>query len=175
MPKGIGLSGLFQGRLLRAVLISGIILSALISIPLGILSVVSFIRSGVYREEDSAPDQGESPDPAGSWTRSLGEFDALLAAGTDPDQLNRILNRLEKRTIGVESRLSVLKRRRELSGRTPRFLDAYRNAAQKAADAFPYSRPLAALAAAALIQDSPMTEALAGELEKFTPLLDDGA
>lgn len=124
------------------------------------------MRSGLYRGEEAG---------GGSWRGSLAEFDALAAAGADPDLLERILNRLEKQAEGVESRLSLLKRRRELSGRAPRFLNAYRDAARKAADDFPYSRPLAALAAAALIHDSPMTGALAEELRKYTPLLEDGA
>jgi tetratricopeptide (TPR) repeat protein len=127
---------------------------------------MSFIRSGLYREEDPR---------TVSWSRSLGEFDALAGAGADPDQLERILNRLEKRAEGVESRLSLLKRRRALSGRGSRFLNAYRDAARKAADDFPYSRPLAALAAAALVHDSPMIGIPAEELRKRILLLEDGA
>jgi tetratricopeptide (TPR) repeat protein len=156
----------FQG-LLRTVFFSGLILSFLISVPLAVFSVLSVIRSAPQKEGAGAP--------ADPWAKSRWEFDALMAGNADPDQLDRTIGHIEKKAEGIEARLSVLKRRRELSKRAPRFTGNYRNAALKAADAFPYSQPLAALAAAALIRNAPITGALTEELEKRTALLRDAS
>jgi hypothetical protein len=51
----------------------------------------------------------------------------------------------------VEAWLSVLKRRRDLAFRSSLFLPGYREAAGRAARAFPWSQPIAALAAEALL------------------------
>jgi hypothetical protein len=156
----------FQG-LLRAVFFSGLILSFLISVPLAVSSILSVIRSVPQKERTGAP--------ADPWAKSLWEFDALMAENADPDQLDRILGRIEKKAEGVEARLSVLKRRRELSKRVPRFTGNYRAAALKAAGAFPYSQPLAALAVAALIRNTPITGINTEELEKRAALLHDAS
>jgi tetratricopeptide (TPR) repeat protein len=66
-----------------------------------------------------------------------------------------MLDKLEKNARGVETRLTDLKRRRNLALRAPRFLDQYRESAVKAVATFPYSEPLAAVAAAALLYNSP--------------------
>ncbi|GHT91270.1 hypothetical protein FACS1894140_1540 [Spirochaetia bacterium] len=92
--------------------------------------------------------------------RLLREYDASLEgfAGvlpSEPKFLNRKLDKLEKKTRGVETWLSVLKRRRNLALLDPRFLDQYRDAAVRAAAAFPYSDPLAAVATGALLRDVP--------------------
>jgi tetratricopeptide (TPR) repeat protein len=62
------------------------------------------------------------------------------------------LEDLEKEALGVESQLSVLKRRRALAREDPRFRGAYAEAAYRAAELFPLSEPLAAVAAEALVQ-----------------------
>jgi tetratricopeptide (TPR) repeat protein len=89
----------------------------------------------------------------------------------DDERLIRLLDDLEKRALGVESHLSVLKRRRALAagyagipgpggssvGREPgrswsgssAALSAYRSSAERIAAAFPHSEPLAAIAAEA--------------------------
>jgi tetratricopeptide (TPR) repeat protein len=156
----------FQG-LLRTVFFTGLFLSLLISVPLAFFSVLSVIRS--------APREKSTGAPADPWAKSLWEFDALMAGNADPDQLDRMIGRIEKRAEGVEATLSVLKRRRELSKRAPRFTGSYRNAALKAAGAFPYSQPLAALAAAALIRDASITGTNTEELEKRVALLHDAS
>jgi tetratricopeptide (TPR) repeat protein len=63
-----------------------------------------------------------------------------------------MLDRLEKKALGVESHLAVLKRRRALAFGDPRFLPSYQEAAQRAAGLFPYSQPLAAIAMEALLR-----------------------
>jgi tetratricopeptide (TPR) repeat protein len=101
---------------------------------------------------------------------SLLEFDGRLAdPGSKPEDLDRMLDRLGRKAAGVEQGLSVLKRRRALAKKAPRFLPAYREAALKAADDFPFSRPVSALAAAALIQGSSITGETREKLEKYLP------
>jgi tetratricopeptide (TPR) repeat protein len=97
----------------------------------------------------------------GSFIRDLRAFDALLAEKpeTAAPRLNALLDRLEKKALAAETRLSTLKRRRNLA-LTPGpnqalFHSAYREAAEKAAAAFPYSEPLAVLAADALLLEYP--------------------
>ena len=88
-----------------------------------------------------------------TFRRELAAFDALLEdAGLEkPSALNRALDRLEKKTLGLESRLSTLKRRRLLARRDPRFIPEYRKAAEQSAQALPFSEPLAAIAAESLL------------------------
>jgi tetratricopeptide (TPR) repeat protein len=97
----------------------------------------------------------------GSFGRELRTFDAILeeAPRTAPSRLNALLDRLEKKALGVESLLSTLKRRRSLAlGAGPNqalFQRVYREAAENAAAAFPFSEPLAVLAADALLLEYP--------------------
>ena len=105
---------------------------------------------------------GWSDVPAGgSFIRELRAFDALLAGapGTAASRINALLDRLETKAIAAETRLSTLKRRRSLAlAEGPRqalFRGAYREAAEQAAAAFPFSEPLAALAADALLLEYP--------------------
>jgi tetratricopeptide (TPR) repeat protein len=97
----------------------------------------------------------------GSFVRDLRAFDSILAEAPDTgaSRLNALLDRLEKKAIAAETRLSTLKRRRSLALKAgPRqalFQSAYREAAEKAAAAFPFSEPLAALAADALLLENP--------------------
>jgi hypothetical protein len=97
----------------------------------------------------------------GSFVRDLRTFDAILleAPETAPTRLNALLDRLEKRAMGVESLLSTLKRRRTLALRAgpnqALFQNAYREAAENAAAAFPFSESLAVLAADALLLERP--------------------
>ncbi|GHU73078.1 hypothetical protein FACS189450_12130 [Spirochaetia bacterium] len=90
--------------------------------------------------------------------RLLREYDASLTSPqrpAEPAALNRRLDKLEKNAQGVETWLSVLKRRRNLALQNSRFLDQYYDAARKAAASFPYSEPLAAVAAEALLRIRP--------------------
>ncbi|MDR0878322.1 MAG: hypothetical protein LBN21_09725 [Treponema sp.] len=102
-------------------------------------------------------------DPArqGIFFRELQEFDALLLKTPEPAprHIDGLLNRLEKKAISVESRLSLLKRRRNLAHvstvNRAQFQGAYRKAAERAVSAFPFSEPLAAIAADALLLEYP--------------------
>jgi tetratricopeptide (TPR) repeat protein len=88
--------------------------------------------------------------------RDLREYDALLAGRPENSEtLSLTLDRLEKKALGVESHLAVLKRRRALAFRDPRFNSPYQKATQRSAAAFPYSQPLAAVALEALLREAP--------------------
>ncbi|MDR2403568.1 MAG: hypothetical protein LBD78_06015 [Spirochaetaceae bacterium] len=102
-----------------------------------------------------------------SFYRKLRDYDgaAALTAGSpesaDPERLIRLLDGLEREALGVEAQLSVLKRRRalaaelsSLSAYRDRFLEVYRSAALRQAADFPFSQPLAAVAAEALIRSA---------------------
>ncbi|MDR2608651.1 MAG: hypothetical protein LBC57_09695 [Treponema sp.] len=89
----------------------------------------------------------------GDWYQSLREYDLHVSrsGGRNNEALWRILDRLEGEAGGVEAQLSLLKRRRQLVTEDPRFLEPYTGAARRAAAAFPYSGPLAAVAAESLL------------------------
>ncbi|MDR1899055.1 MAG: hypothetical protein LBQ55_03505 [Treponema sp.] len=127
-------------KLLKLSFLSGIFLSA------GLAAGLVFLVTASDREGGGAPG-----DP---FRRALRTYDALASAPDreeGPELLNRRLDKLEKQTQSVESRLSVLKRRRALALRDSGLIPAYREAARRAAGDFPHSEPLAALAAAALL------------------------
>ena len=158
LNSAFGGGGRFRGSLLRITLFSGLIL----------LLLMGGLFLAVYR----AP--AVPPNAAGGFYRLLGDYDlgraelsAVLEGSAAPEYnavqrnmetLDRELDRLEKKAGGVEAWLSVLKRRRELARLNPRFAGAFRQSARRAALAYPYSEPLAAVAAAAVIQSGAITK-----------------
>jgi thioredoxin-like negative regulator of GroEL len=94
------------------------------------------------------------PRRGGDFFTLLRDYDqAAGPARAGPDELDRRLTELEKKALGVETHLSVLKRRRSLARTDPRFWDAYIQAAYRGAALFPFSEPLAAAAGEALIRE----------------------
>ncbi|MCL2270657.1 MAG: hypothetical protein FWC24_04860 [Treponema sp.] len=87
------------------------------------------------------------------------------------ERLDNDLNRLEKQAEAVESWLSILKRRRQLAGIDPHYEQSYRQSSRRAALAFPYSEPIAAVAAAALVYNAGITREDEAYLRKILPLL----
>jgi len=87
------------------------------------------------------------------------------------NNLNRELDRLELKAEGVESWLSILKRRRQIAALDHRHIQAYRQSTKRAALAFPYSEPIAIIAAAALIHEAAITGEGEEELREILPLL----
>jgi len=92
----------------------------------------------------------------GAFSRSLRAYDNFNArgrvlAGENPNHIERRLSALQRQARSVEDHLSVLKRRRELALIDRRYIASYAQAALEAAAAFPYSAPLAAVAAEALL------------------------
>ena len=87
------------------------------------------------------------------------------------ENLNRELDRLEKKAEGVENWLSILKRRRQIASIDSRYIQTYRQSSSRAALAFPHSEPIAVTVAAALIHDSAITREGEEELRKTLPQL----
>ncbi|MCL2180442.1 MAG: hypothetical protein FWB83_04875 [Treponema sp.] len=107
----------------------------------------------------------------------LREWDALKndIFGTEREYafLNEELDRLEKAAIGVESWLSILKRRRALSLVHPPSLSNYHESINRALSAYPLSQPVAVLASAALIKDSALNPQSEEKLRGWLPLMND--
>jgi tetratricopeptide (TPR) repeat protein len=129
--------------------------------------------------------------------RKLEDYDraagSLSNAGPgDTERLTRLLDGLEKDALGVESHLSVLKRRRALAagsagsaaGRSwsgsDAALAAYRASSERSAAFFPHSGPLAALAAEAAIRTAmrenpgaspPLSGTIAGKVTGYAAVM----
>jgi tetratricopeptide (TPR) repeat protein len=111
--------------------------------------------------------------------RLLRDYDLVFEASRgDLDSerlatLSDMLDKLEKNTQGVESWLSLLKRRRALAEFSPRYLLLYRAVGRRAAETFPFSEPLAAIAAASAIKDAPIDTETAKTLKNYRDLIND--
>ncbi|MDR1024085.1 MAG: hypothetical protein LBL56_00020 [Treponema sp.] len=126
------------------------------------------------------PDRNYFGPPAASsgdvFHRLLREYDQTCVAPPDPgqlDTLSALLDKMEQSARGVESWLSLLKRRRALAEASPRMLLPYRESGRRAAAAFPWSEPLAAVAAAALLRESPVTAENAETLRSYAALINE--
>jgi tetratricopeptide (TPR) repeat protein len=154
----------FNSALLRITFIAGLMLFVLTGLFL----------TGFYLLERNASKTTRMQD---SFSRILREYDisAEVYTGTESEfeNLNRELDRLEKRAIGVESWLSILKRRRTLAHRFPPFMENYRASVKRALKAYPSSAPLAAIAAAAVVKDTAVNNEVQNALRGFLPLLAD--
>jgi tetratricopeptide (TPR) repeat protein len=152
---------LFRGSLLRVTLFSGALLSLCIG---GLLAGVWVLGGGRgLRVENGAEESG--------FYQLLREYDRR--GGLAPEAQSRELDKLENKTEGVESWLSVLKRRRRLARLDPRMVPAWRESARRAAREYPYSEPIAAVAAAALIHNAAITKETEAALRNCLPLLAD--
>jgi tetratricopeptide (TPR) repeat protein len=158
---------------IKSAVLAGLFLGALVSAFLIYLSLAP------ERPFSSGQDSGRDV-----FHRLLRDYDNFLAAmeieslppgRTDfpragLNSLEQLLDRLEKNARGAEAWLSALKRRRALALRFPSFLPGYREAAGRAARAFPWSQPIAALAAEALLQ-SPLTPENEESLKLYASLM----
>ena len=164
--KKIRWSALRDVPLLRITFFSGILLLLLIGGALA--GIFANGRGAVSEVRESA------------FHRRLREYDfrarQILQAETavrhqEFERLDSDLNRLEKQAEVVESWLSVLKRRRQLARIDPRYEGAYQQSSRRATQAFPYSEPIAAVAAAALIYNAAITREGEAYLRNALPLL----
>ena len=149
-------NGLFRGNLLRVTFFAGLILTVLIG---GTLAAFFILGGGAFTN---------GTETEGGFYQLLREYDrasGTLAAGESG------LDRLEKKAAAVEEWLSVLKRRRRLAAINPQYIPALRQSAERARAAYPYSEPIAAVAASALIQNAAISPAAAAELRSMLPLL----
>ena len=92
---------------------------------------------------------------------SLRECDILLSNPLTRDEANKNLGDLEKDARSIDSKLSLLKRRRILAYHEARFVPDYQESAQKAANTFTNSGAIAALASEALLMQEPNAETAA--------------
>jgi len=160
--------------LLRAASVSGMVLLLVFGGGLAVLyTVFGEIMSRVHVEV--------------SFHRLLADYDfrygQIRAAGQPAtsyqlDSLSLDLDRLEARTEGVENWLSVLKRRRRLAadaaglpGMGIRYARMFRESSLRALEAFPFSEPIAAVAAAAAVYGAAITGEMEAELRRILPRL----
>jgi len=140
--------------LLRLTFLSGILLVLIIGGGL----------AGVFIKNSAAESRLEKES---AFHRLLREYDfksrQILESGSaaaqrrELERLDNDLDRLEKKAEVVESWLSVLKRRRQLANIDYRLEEPYRQSVRRAAQAFPYSEPIAAIAAAAFVHNAAIT------------------
>jgi len=132
-----------KGNPLKAISIIGLILAIIVS--WGMVLLILFWGN-----------PGQERISGNTFTRELRAYDIFdapkkIIEGENPDQIERMLTRLQKHVKTPEEQLSVLKRRRALAMIDRRYISAYAKAAQAAANAFTRSPPIAAVAAEATV------------------------
>jgi hypothetical protein len=138
-----------------------------LTLCLGLALVLLARSAGTGLFPPSAPRRG------GDFFTLLRDYDeAAGPARSPPEELDRRLTELEKKALGVETHLSVLKRRRSLARLDPRYWDPYIQAAYRGAALFPFSEPLAAAAGEALIREGHID---AERARTYADILQDGA
>ena len=151
--------------LLRITLLAGLILFVLTGAVLTVFFLAERSSTRITRQEDS-------------FSRLLRDYDGAFRELTGTERefayLNRELDRMEKQTLGVESWLSVLKRRRSLAAVHPPSEENYRNSINRALKAYPMSQPVAAVAAAALVKNSAVSPEAEQNLRNWLSLFHDG-
>jgi tetratricopeptide (TPR) repeat protein len=151
--------------LLRITLLSGLILFVLAGAVLSAIFLIERSSTRTTRQEES-------------FSRLLRNYDGAFGelAGTEREfaYLNRELDRIEKRTLGVESWLSVLKRRRALAAVHPPSAENYANSINRALKAYPMSQPITAVAAAALVKNSAVNREAEQKLRNWLSVFQDG-
>jgi tetratricopeptide (TPR) repeat protein len=157
---------MFNGSLLRITFLAGLMLFVLTGAVLTVFYLIDRNSTRTTRQQDT-------------FYRILREYDLSsdILAGTEREfeHLNRELDRLERRAIGVESWLSVLKRRRVLANIHPPSRENLNNSIRQALAAYPSSQPLVAFAAAALVKDTAINKENEEQLRKWLELLTDPA
>ena len=151
--------------LLRITLLAGLLIFVLAGAVLTVFFLIERSSTKTTRQQDS-------------FSRLLREYDEAFAdlAGTGREfvYLNRELDKMEKRALGVESWLSVLKRRRSLASVHPPSGENYIDSINSALKAYPMSQPIAAVAAAALVKDSAVNQQAEQKLRNLLSVFQDG-
>jgi len=157
------ITGIQNHKVLRVTLITGLIFFIIGSGALAVFYLTERNSTKTTRQQDN-------------FSRRLREYDTLFwdnSADRDFERLNRELDKLEKMTIGVESRLSVLKRRRSLARIHQPSLENYRKSVNNAVELYPMSQPIAAIAAEALIKNTAINKEAEAKLREWMVLLND--
>ncbi|MDR3248788.1 MAG: hypothetical protein LBT39_08375, partial [Treponema sp.] len=157
------------GRIVKAAVVFGLLLAVLLC------SFLLFIALRPDRDYFTFFDSPPGSSSGDVFHRTLRDYDLIAEAG-DPERLitlSNMLDRMERNAQGVESWLSLLKRRRALSTASPSYLMQYRAASRRAVELYPYSESLAAIAAAAAIKDAPISPDTMETLRASTDLIND--
>jgi len=153
-----------KNPLLRITLFAGVILFVLAGAVFTVFMIVGRSSTRTARQEES-------------FSRLLRDYDAAFGelAGTEREfvYLNRDLDRIEKRALGVESWLSVLKRRRALAAIHQPSGENFVNSINRALKVYPMSQPIAAVAAAALVKNSAVNREAEQKLRNWLSVLQD--
>jgi len=156
----------FQRGFPRITLIAGLILLVISG------GVLAFFFLNERRESLSVRQQD-------SFFRILREYDEMISLfyGTQKEYglLNDDLDRMEKKAVGVESWLSILKRRRALAGNHPPSYANYIKSVNNARKAYPLSAPIAAIAAAAMTKDAAINREKEKEIRELLYLISDAS
>ncbi|MDR2097609.1 MAG: hypothetical protein LBP37_03735, partial [Spirochaetaceae bacterium] len=134
--------------ILKPVFITGVILLA---VSLGFILWTFWLSRGDYSLK---------PDKPSDFHKKLILFDEVLRTageqgGVNHTHIANLLEALDESAVGAESRLSLLKRYRNLAKRYPEYFEAYREAAGQALKKFPHSALIAALSAEAALEAPP--------------------
>jgi tetratricopeptide (TPR) repeat protein len=155
-----------SGNPLKTVSVMGLIFALIIS--WGMVFLYLF-RGNSGQERTSGGLKSEN-----AFTRELRAYDIFDAPkrvieGDNPEQIERMLTRLQKHAKTAEEQLSVLKRRRALALIDRRYISAYTKASQAAAEAFTRSPPIAAVAAEATVLGGVSSEGDFTLLKNYAP------
>jgi len=134
-----------SGGILRITLFAGLILLVMSAVTLAVFILIERNSNALTRQQDS-------------FNRILREYDEafkeLYLTEREFDRLNGELDQLEKKAIGVEAWLSIIKRRRALSALHPPSNANYKSTIEKAIAVYPSSQAILAVAAASLIKNT---------------------
>ena len=160
------LSALIHGSgFLRVTLFAGIIFLVL---ACGTLTVFFLMERSGSKDERRME----------SFARLLREYDLLagktMLASTKTEKgyerLEREIDRIEKKTISVESWLSVLKRRRTLARFYQPSSENYRKSLDRALEIYPASQHIVSLACELLVKNNAINGEAEQELRKYLPV-----
>jgi tetratricopeptide (TPR) repeat protein len=149
---------------LRITLLAGIILLVMSGIALAVFILIDRNTYADVRQKDS-------------FNRILREYDEAFAnlylTEREFDRLNGELDHLEKKAIGVESWLSIIKRRRALTFLHPPSNEKYKTTVEKAYTAYPSSEAIIAVAAALNIKNKAANRETEARIREWLSLLND--
>ena len=147
---------------LRISLFAGLILLVLSGITLTIFILIDRNANAVVRQQDS-------------FNRILREYDEAFAdlylTEREFERLNKELDQLEKKALGVEAWLSIIKRRRALAALHPPTNENYKSTVNKALAVYPSSEAIIAVAAALHVKNTAINRETEVLLREWLPQL----